>query len=389
MNKILLFLVLTESFVFGQKSNLDALIQIGLNQNRDLSIALKQIDFQKALINTAYDVPKTKFDYAFGNIQTPGATDYSISGIQNSELPKVFKLKKSYNQSLIKIRESEYWILENEYKMNVATAYYNLYYLERWNNLLETENIKLTEIEKVYKKRLEEGETDVVESSNISLRILENQMKILKIKAQKQEIESSLKNILNMPSIPSLDFQNASKSSGQYFNNNAKLEWHQSLVYSSKNALETEKSKLLPSVNFGFMNQSMLGSWKQFVGMAGFEIPLFAKAQKARIEASKINVLIEETVFEKLKYQIENEILTLQNSLLNIENEMLLVNEKLLPASEKVAEIYMKKYLAGQINYFDWFLAYNQSLNYKTELINLEKARNINISTLKYLTRNE
>ncbi len=389
MNKILLFLVLAESFAFAQKTNLDALIQIGLSQNRDLKIALKQIDLQKALLNTAYDVPKTKFDYSLGNIQTPGATDYSISGIQNTDLPKVFKLKKAYNQSLIKISESEYWILENEYKLNVANFYYTLFYLERWNNLLETENLKLSEIEKVYKKRFDQGESDVVESSNISLRILENQMKILKIKAQKQEIESSLKNILNMPSIPSLDFQNASKSSGQYFNKNAKLEWHQSLVYSSKNALETEKSKLLPSVNFGFMNQSMLGSWKQFVGMAGFEIPLFAKAQKARIEASKINVLIEESVFEKLKYQIENEILTLQNSLLNIENEMLLVNEKLLPASEKVAEIYMKKYLAGQINYFDWFLAYNQSLNYKTELINLEKARNINISTLKYLTRNE
>lgn len=137
------------------------------------------------------------------------------------------------------------------------------------------------------------------------------------------------------------------------------------------------------------MNQSMLGSWKQFVGMVGFEIPLFAKAQKARIDASKINVLIKESEFEKLKYQIENEIVTLQNSLQNIGNEILLIKEKLLPESEKVIEVYLKKYLAGQINYYDWFLAYNQSFNYKTELINLEKARNINISTLKYLTRNE
>ncbi len=389
MKKTILFLMLSESFIFGQKTNLDGLIQIGLTQNRDLTIALKRIDFQKALLNTAYEVPKTKFDYALGNIQTPGATDYSISAIQNIDLPKVFKLKKSYNQSLVKIGESEYGILENEYKLNVATFYYNLFYLKKLNHVLETENLSLAEIEMVYKKRFEQGETDVIEFANIHLRILENQMKILKIKTQEQEIESSLKIILNMPNIPILDFHNASKSLNQDFSKNAKLEWHQSLVNSSISFLETEKSKLLPSVNLGVMNQSMLGSWKQLVGMAGFEIPLFAKAQKARIDASKINILIQQSEFEKMNYQIDNEIITLQNSLQNTENELLLINEKLLPESEKLIEISMKKYLAGQINYYDWFLVYTQSFTYKTELINLEKVRNIKISTLKYFTRNE
>ena len=137
------------------------------------------------------------------------------------------------------------------------------------------------------------------------------------------------------------------------------------------------------------MNQSMLGNWKQFVGMAGFEIPLFAKAQKARIEASKINVLIQETEFEKIKYQIDHEIARLQINIQNIENEMFILNEKILPESEKLIEISMKKYMAGQINYYDWFLSYSQNLTYKTELLNLDKARNINISTLKYLNRNE
>ena len=289
----------------------------------------------------------------------------------------------------MKIGESESGVLKNEFKLNVATFYYNLFYLTRLKSVLETENSKLAEIEKVYKRRFEEGETDIVESSNIHLRILENEMKISKIKTQEQEIEGSLKILLNQPTIPTLDFQHASKSLGLGFDKNAKLDWHQSLIESSKSALETEKSKLLPSINVGLMNQSMLGSWRQFVGMAGIEIPLFTKAQKARIDASKISVLIQETEFDKLRYQIENEIVTLHKSLQNIENEMQLVSDKLLPESDKVMEISMKKYMAGQITYFDWFLAYNQSLTYKTELINLEKARNINISTTKYLTGNE
>ena len=389
MKEKLIILLLFGQIAFGQKTSLEQLTQKGIEQNRDLALAMKRVDLQKALINTAFEVPKTKFDFSLGNIQTPGVIDYSLSGIQNTELPKVFKLKKAYNESLVKIGESESGVLKNEFKLNVATFYYNLFYLARLKSVLETENSKLGEIEKVYKRRFEEGETDIVESSNIHLRILENEMKISKIKTQEQEIEGSLKILLNQPTIPTLDFQHASKSLGLGFDKNAKLDWHKSLIESSRSALETEKSKLLPSVNVGLMNQSMLGSWRQFVGMAGIEIPLFTKAQKARIDASKINVLIQETEFDKLRYQIENEIVTLQKSLQNIENEMLLVSDKLLPESDKVMVISMKKYMAGQITYFDWFLAYNQSLTYKTELINLEKARNINISTTKYLTGNE
>jgi cobalt-zinc-cadmium resistance protein CzcA len=133
----------------------------------------------------------------------------------------------------------------------------------------------------------------------------------------------------------------------------------------------------------------MLGSWRQFIGVAGVEIPIFSKAQKARVEASRISTKIQETELEKLKFQLENEAAVLQKSLQSADATLSLIKNNVLIESDRLMQTSMKKYLAGEIEYFDWYLVYNQNLSYKMELLNLEKSRNFTITNIKYLTGNE
>jgi cobalt-zinc-cadmium resistance protein CzcA len=133
----------------------------------------------------------------------------------------------------------------------------------------------------------------------------------------------------------------------------------------------------------------MLGSWRQFIGVAGVEIPIFSKAQKARVEASRISTKIQETELEKLKFQMESEVAVLQKSLQSADATLSLIKNNVLIESDRLMQTSMKKYLAGEIEYFDWYLVYNQNLSYKMELLNLEKSRNFTITNIKYLTGNE
>ena len=123
--------------------------------------------------------------------------------------------------------------------------------------------------------------------------------------------------------------------------------------------------------------------------MAGVEIPIFSKAQKARVEASRISTKIQETELEKLKFQLENEAAVLQKSLQSADATLSLIKNNVLIESDRLMQTSMKKYLAGQIEYFDWYLVYNQNISYKMELLNLEKFRNLTITNIKYLTGNE
>ena len=388
IKKIIIFCLVVQTS-FSQKLDLGLLTKFGMDQNRDLALALKRIDLQKSLVNTAFEMPKTKVDLQVGNIQTPFVTDYTLGIVQNTELPRVYKMRKTFNESLVKIGESEYQVLKNEYRFNVANLYYELFYLQQVTDLLQTENLKLTEIEKVYKKRQELGETDGTDAAGMHLRILENEMKINQISNKINETEGKLKLILNAEILPDLNFNHAQLNAEANISQNARLEMQQNVIQNYEILTKNEMDKLLPSINLGVMNQSMLGSWRQFIGVAGVEIPIFSKAQKARVEASKISTKIQESELEKLKFQLMSEVQFLQKNLLSTESSLSLIKNNLLIESDRLMQTTMKKYLAGQIEYFDWYLVYNQNLNYKMELLNLEKSKNFTITNIKYLTGNE
>lgn len=388
IKKIIIFCLVVQT-AFSQKLDLGLLTKFGMDQNRDLALALKRIDLQKSLVNTAFEMPKTKVDLQVGNIQTPFVTDYTLGIVQNTELPRVYKMRKAFNESLVKIGESEYQVLKNEYRFNVANLYYELFYLQQVTDLLQTENLKLAEIEKVYKRRQELGETDGTDAAGMHLRILENEMKINQISNKINETEGKLKLILNAEILPDLSFNHAQLDAEANISQNARLEMQQNMIQNSEILTKNEMDKLLPSINLGVMNQSMLGSWRQFIGVAGVEIPIFSKAQKARVEASKISTKIQESELEKLKFQLMNEVQLLQKNLLSTESSLSLIKNNLLIESDRLMQTTMKKYLAGQIEYFDWYLVYNQNLNYKMELLNLEKSKNFTITNIKYLTGNE
>jgi cobalt-zinc-cadmium resistance protein CzcA len=388
IKKIIVFCLFVQ-FSFAQKLDLGQLTKLGIEQNRDLNLALKRVDLQKALVNTAYEMPKTKVDLQLGNIQTPFVTDYTLGIVQNTELPKVYKMRKSFNESLVIVGESEYAVLKNEYRFNVANLYYELFYLQQVIDLLQTENLKLAEIEKVYKRRQELGETDGTDAAGMHLRILENEMKINQVSNKINETQGQLNLLLSSSILPDLSFNHAQYSVDANISQNARLEMQQNVIQNSAISTQNEMNKLLPSINLGFMNQSMLGSWRQFIGVAGVEIPIFSKAQKARVEASRISTKIQETELEKLKFQLESEVAVLQKSLQSADATLSLIKNNVLIESDRLMQTSMKKYLAGQIEYFDWYLVYNQNVSYKMELLNLEKSRNFTITNIKYLTGNE
>ena len=374
----------------AQKLDLAQLIRLGYDQNLDLAISLRKIDLEKSLVNTAYDMPKTKLDLQVGNIQTPFETDYLLSVLQSTELPKVFKARKAYNESLVRLGEMDLEVQKNEYRFGVANIYYQLYYFQQLTDLIKAENLKLQDLEKVYRRRQEVGENDGSEASNIQLRILENEVKLKNIIGQKTDLEGKLKFLLNISKLPEIaffgaqgDFLQSSTSS------NSKIKMQELHIESAQFATKNELNKLLPGLTFGVTNQSMMGSWRQFIGLAGLEIPVFVKGQKARVEASRINTIIQEQELGKIKQLLDNEILTQQTSLLNVQSSIEMLNNNIIQASEKVMDIYMKKYIAGQIDYFDWYLSYSQNVNYKMELLNLEKSKNLIISNINYLIGNE
>lgn len=390
INKLIVFIFLS----FGlnaQDLSLEKLIDIGIKNNKDIEASIKKIDLQKALVNTAYEVPKTNIELQVGSIQNPGIVDYSLSAVQFFELPKVYQIKKQYQKALVNESMANSKLVIADLKYRISLAYFELGYFERLKGLFQQETNKLYDLEKVYKRRFEEGDADLANVLAIGLKIKEFGIKIRTLEQLEEEQRNKLKVLTYSTSLPQLSFLDAdfSKISANPNLINSRLEILNSQVSTAENNVLVEKAKQMPSFKLGAINQSMFGYRNQFIGIAGIEIPIFKKAMQARVEGAKIQKSVLETEYASLENQIKNE-MALTFKWIGSDREK--VNEletEILPKAETLMDISNKKYKAGAIEYLDWYMFYNQFLGYKTEQIQLLRDLNQRVSLLKFLTENE
>ncbi len=160
--------------------------------------------------------------------------------------------------------------------------------------------------------------------------------------------------------------------------------------------LKAEKSKLLPTFSIGYNNSSMFGTGAddQFYnrsarfhsGMIGVGIPLFNGAQKSLIEGQKINQLIAENNYEVGSRNLKNQYSSLFSEYEKLKNETDYYKTKGLQNAETIFKTANRLYYEGEINYLEWSILTNQSLDIQNKNIDTQKMLNEKIIQLNNLT---
>jgi cobalt-zinc-cadmium resistance protein CzcA len=182
---------------------------------------------------------------------------------------------------------------------------------------------------------------------------------------------------------------------------NKSFEKHPSLLIFKQQQLNTalkiqlEKSNLLPALQLGYNNMSIRGigaddinysSSKRFQSVyAGIGIPVFFGAQKAKINAEKLQLLQSENEYKNKALFLENEY---KKALQQYQHNLQKVNYFEKEANQIGADMListMQQYQSGNINYLEWALLQNQILSIKTEYLNAVKELNYSIIELNYL----
>jgi cobalt-zinc-cadmium resistance protein CzcA len=159
--------------------------------------------------------------------------------------------------------------------------------------------------------------------------------------------------------------------------------------------LKIEKSNLLPALQLGYNNMSIKGigaddvnynSSKRFQSIyAGIGIPLFFNAQKAKINAEKLQLLKAENEYQTRTLQFENDYKkAIQQYQINLQKVDFFEKEANKSGNEMLVAT-MLQYQSGNINYLEWALLQNQIISIKTEYLNAVKELNYSIIELNYL----
>lgn len=371
----------------AQSLKIDDLLKNLENNNLDIKSLELLIASNEQMIASNKELPKAMVDLQYGNIQNPFVSDYTLGISQSFLNPNYYKANK---ELLIKYKEEKTvlkLLLTNELKRQIKDLYY-LYQLNIQNKkLINNQKSTIENALEIAKLRLELGENDKLTLLNLKLELFNLDKQFDKLGIQNQRISNSIAALckldtpVNLFEIEYFDLKKYENLNGQNFELNSL----DASINIKNYEINLEKSKLKPDFKIGLINQSMLGSFRQFIVLGGIDIPLNKRPQKAKIKAFEIEKTAIENKFNSLENKIRLEKISILNDLASKKSEIEKFNTELQPLLNEIADKTMKRYKNSEVDFIIIQNQLFQNFQSKVSVLNSIHEYNILINQLEFL----
>lgn len=296
---LIITLILAPAFSgFSQNKefNVDEAVNLALKNNNEIKAYSLQVQARKELIASAFQLENTNFTYGTdqNNIAQNGYP-LKVWGVsQNLSFPSVYLSEKLGKEIEFKIAETELNLkIENVIKQ-VSISYVEFQVINEKFKIYSYIDSLYTKILQIATVRFENGEINKLDFLTIKAKEQQARNKRIEIKYELDYSFNTLKTMIacdSLPAIPekiemiSIDEKDIESSSYVLRLKNQE-ELHRTNI-------RIERNKLMPDVSFNyFQGTNFYENSKIYHGFeAGVSFPIFFKAQKSKIKASKIALL--------------------------------------------------------------------------------------------------
>ena len=379
------------SFAQTKPITLQTALNTALKNNLQLNSANLSVQQKTALQRTAFDVPRTELVLSQGAAEG-GGNDNSIGIVQPFALPIVYKNQAALLQQQTLLVQRERNIAIFNITRQVRLAYINFQFGYEKIKLLNS----LDSIYKKFKERAElrqqVGETSNLEKYAAQNKFYEIQLQIKQIKFDVHSNELILQQLLNTKeTLQPVDTTLVKVPLDFYFDtslsNHPQTAFYQQQINVANAELKLEKSKRLPDFNVGYYHQFLIKGFnpakidRQYTPntrIGGFQvgttIPLFFGAQRAKINAAKINTQLVQSQAQAAKAGLQTQYLTQYNEYLKQKEGLDYYETIGLKQADEIIRISQISYKLGEIGYVEYIqnltMAFDTKLKY-LEALNL------------------
>ena len=378
------------------KMSLPLAIETAIKNNMTLKSERLKAEYHQKMIETYKNIPSTIISGGFGQMNSSYIDNRFAIG-QSFSLPIVYSnqkklLTEEWKSVLLGVN-----IKEVELKKMITELYYSLIYLKAKEKLLLKSDTIYNNFFKKTEVRFSKGESNILEKTMAETQLSNLRLQLKQLNQEIAFLQAKFQLLLNVET--KIEVEDALFYQSVVMGQNT-VEQHPNLKYiEQQKQLNTvnialEKSKLLPEISVGAASTTMKGvgsddiyynRWKRFQSFdIGVGIPIFRKSQKAKIAANEFlgNVLNQELATEKQQLENHYQSLIFQY---NASNEQIKSYEAtVLPNANLIVDTATKQFNNGEINYLDWVILINQSIELKKNYIELVKVRNEYIVQLSY-----
>ncbi len=387
----------------GWGFNSNAQTRIGLKEAIDTALknnlqvkllSLKSL-YQKKLIGTSSNIPQAMVFGEVGQINS-SYNDSKFGISQSLNFPTIYKRQKELlleDWKSSELSRADHAILLEK---QISKSYYSILYIYQKRKLLRYLDSVYTLFYKKATLRLEKGETNKLEKISAETLLSQVQIQLSQLNEDDSLLQLQFQLLLNSNRVFYPD-STQFKISYPPLQDTLNLNNHPAIKLAAQQeqiaiaASRLEQSKLLPDFSFGINNTSLKGigsdnmlynSSNRFNSFQiSIGIPIFSKAQNARIQSAKINKQVAEN---NLAVEKQNLAVSYRSSLLQFHKYLKAVQhleDKSLKNSEIIVSTANLQIAAGIITYLEWLQLISQAISIKNDYI--ETIRNLNESIIQ------
>lgn len=385
--------------VFSQTPvSLETAFEKAIENNLNVKSGQLRVDYQDKVKNSAAVKDPLSITGEIGQLNS-AYVDNAFSVNQKLRLPKFYQSQKQVLMEEWKNAVLTLDVHKLQMKRDVALIYNNLNYLDEKQKLLQKADSIYSRYYQRAELRLRAGESNILEKTTAENYRSQAEIQLQNLMKDREVSLYQFNYLIN----DAEDYTNQKggfyvmelMSDGSYEGNPTVLKQFEQQKNIENAKLNAEKTKLLPSFNLGVTSTTQYGfgaderfydRGKRFQsGLIGVDLPLFNKAQKSMIEGQKINQQIAENNFQIAVKNLKNRYAVTLGEYQKLKSELEYYKNKGLKNAQTIlftANLLLKE---GEIDYLEYTILVNQSLEIENRYIDAQKLFNEKIIELNAL----
>lgn len=372
----------------AQSLSLDSCISLAMQNHPAVKGATYQVEQQKLLKKTAFTLDPVNVTYGWGQINS-SLNDYNINAVTGIQNPLTIAKQSSLQKEKITLSENQLTAIKAQITRDVSTSYYQLYNAgEKLKVLIELDSI-YSEFASYAERKFTVGETNLLEKVSA-------QAQLKQIRLNRMQMESDI-NIFKSQLQMSTGVQNISiegewkqqilplQFDSTQTEQNSWLKVQQQQVKVSEAEWKAQKSKWIPSFQFGAFTQSLEKKTPFWGYSVGASIPLFKTGQSSRVNAGKLQSRISQMEFENFRLTLNYEYVKAIQELRQYQEQINYFNGEGLNLAKTLSNAASRSYQSGDIGYVEFIQAMNQSLDIRLNYLAALNNYNKSIININYL----
>ncbi len=361
-------------------------IDRALTGNGSARLSALNTTLQRTTRRTAREVPRTDISWLGGQYNSK-RFDNNFTLAQKLPNFKLMKTLERLGDASIRGSELGAQVTQNDLRAQVKATYHQLAYLAERQRLLATQDSLLVEFRQATALRLKTGEGTALEVATADnlLGELRNQQALTN--ADRRIALSALQTLLNTTDSLTVTAGTVPRRPLPVFSDsvlaqNPTLALLRQQTEITGRQTEVERARLVPDFTLGYFNQSLIGTQnvdgqdvffgggKRFQGVqVDVSIPIFARAQRARIEAAQVGQQLAEATLAFNQRNLRGEVTAAVEEIRKQQSSLSYYENTGLPTAQLLADKARVAFRAGEINYLDVSQALTRAIQTRSNFL--------------------